>query len=414
MRRIIKWVLIALILVVIGFAVYNSKSSGVEVDVLRVPKGGISQYLEDSAQVLAVENQTVYIEGTGKVTKINVNLGDAVKQGDLLLSLEKTDLELQLRDAEAKVEASRAQLKGTELINYANKIEQAKTRVDQTKVALDTAERSLANARKLYNSNAISMDEFEKAQDNYKAAVIALESANLQLEEVKQGAPEYLKNSYQAQLEQAIIHRDTILRSIKKQEVRAPIDGIVMEKRVEINTPVTPATPAFVIGNVNNLELEADILADDINKIKIGNEVEISGKPLDNTILKGKVIKIAPAAKTVVSSLGVNQKRVPVTIEITDEAKQLKPGFSVDIKIITDVKSDAIIVPDSSIFEYKEKSNVFLVENGKAVLRNVKRGVESGNSVEILEGLKEGDIILVKPDNTIKEGMKIKEPDEKH
>jgi len=68
-------------------------------------------------------------------------------------------------------------------------------------------------------------------------------------------------------------------------------------------------------------------------------------------------------------------------------------------------------VPDSSVFEYKDESRVFIVENGKALLRTVKRGIESGNFIEIQEGLKEGDTILVKPDNSIKEGINIKPVD---
>ncbi len=141
--------------------------------------------------------------------------------------------------------------------------------------------------------------------------------------------------------------------------------------------------------------------------------MEITGKPIGDAVLKRKVIKIAPAAKTVTSFLGVNQKRVPVTIEMADRKVVLKPGYSLDVKIITAVKSDVIKVPDSSVFEYKGTSNVFIIENGKALLRTVKKGIESGNYIEIQEGLKEGDVILVKPDNDIKEGIKIKPLDEK-
>lgn len=408
MKKKLKWVIIGVVVVVAGIVLHSTKNGGVSAEVLKLSKGEIKQYLEETAQVLSRDKQTVYIEGSGKVVDINVNVGDAVKQGDLLLSLEKTDLELQLKDAEAKIEASKAQLKGTELINYANKIELAKVAVDQAENAYESAKRNFENAKKLYESNALSKDEFEKAQDAYNSAATALNSANLQLADVKQGAPEYLKNSYKAQLEQAVIYRDTILRSIRKQEVRAPIDGIVIEKLVEKNSPAAPSTAAFVIGNVNNLELEAEILADDANKIKIGNEVEISGKAIDDTVLKGKVTKIAPAAKTVTSSLGVNQKRVPVTVEIADKTDRIKPGYDLDVKIITAVRNDIIKVPDSSVFDYKGESHIFIVENGKALLRTVKRGIESGDFIEIQEGLKEGDTILVKPDNSIKEGIKIK------
>ncbi len=272
MKKKLKWIIIGVVVVIAGIALYSTKTGGVSAEVLKVSKGDIRQYLEDTAQVLSQEKQTVYIEGSGKVIDINVDAGDAVKQGDLLLSLDKKDMELQLRDAEAGIEAARAQLKGTELINYANKIELAKVSVVQAENAYESAKRNFQNVKELYESNALSKDEFEKAQNAYNTAAAALDSANLQMADVKQGAPEYLKKNYKAQLEQAVIRRDTILRNIRKQEVRAAMDGIIIEKLVEKNSIAVPSTAAFVIGNVNNLELEAEILADDANKVKIGDK----------------------------------------------------------------------------------------------------------------------------------------------
>lgn len=413
MKKKLKWVIAGAVVVLAGIAFYSTQTGGVEAEVCKVARGEIKEYLEDTAQVLSRDEQTVYIEGSGKVIAVHVNVGDVVKQGDLLASLDKTDLELKLKDAEAGILAAKAQLKGTELSNYAGKIDMAKVAVDQAAIAYDSAQRSWANAQKLYAAAALSEDEFAKAKAAYEEAAAALDLAKLQLADVQQGAPEHLKNSYQAQLEQAVIYRDTMLRSIQKQEVRAPSDGVIMERLVEKNAQVAPSTAAFVIGNVNHLELEAEILADDANKVKIGDEVEISGKPLDDTVLKGKVSKIAPAAKTVTSTLGVNQKRVPVTISLAGESSLLKPGYDVDVKIITVAKGDVIKVPDSAVFEYKGKSHVFVVEKGKALLRTVTKGIESESFIEIQEGLQEGDLVLVKPDNSIKEGVKIKPREEK-
>ena len=131
-------------------------------------------------------------------------------------------------------------------------------------------------------------------------------------------------------------------------------------------------------------------------------------KQWESSTLKGKVIKIAPEAKNITSSLGVNQKRVPVTIEISDDANLLKPGYDLDIKIITEIKSDTLVVPDSSVFDYKGNSCVFVVDSGKAVIRQIKKGIESEKTIEVVEGLNEGDTIILKPDNNITEGMKIK------
>ena len=79
-----------------------------------------------------------------------------------------------------------------------------------------------------------------------------------------------------------------------------------------------------------------------------------------------------------------------------------------DIKVITETKSDTLVIPDSSVFDYKGNSCVFVVDSGKAVIRQIKKGIESEKTIEVVEGLNEGDKIILKPDNNITEGMKIK------
>ncbi|OGO78233.1 MAG: hypothetical protein A2Y23_00505 [Clostridiales bacterium GWB2_37_7] len=125
-------------------------------------------------------------------------------------------------------------------------------------------------------------------------------------------------------------------------------------------------------------------------------------------MFKGKVTKIAPSAEKVTSSLGINQQKVPVTIGLLEQTKLLKPGYEVDVKVITQRKSNVIIVPISSVFDYQGKSSVLAVESGKAVLKTVQKGIQGESFVEIMDGLKEGEIVLSEPDIDVREGMKIK------
>ena len=408
MKKLI-WICVAVLVCAAAAGAYYTKTSGgTAVEVTKVSKGEIKQYLEETADVQSKEEQTVYIEGAGKIIDIKYDVGDSVKKGNIMLTLNKSDLQLQLRDANAKIDVVRQQIKGTESTYYADKIEVARSVVEQAKVAYDSASRDYQNAKELSEAGSLSKGEFGKIEDAYKTAQAALNSANSQLADIKRGTPEYVKNTYMSQLEQALVYRDNILMSIDKQQVKSPIDGTVIEKLVDDNSSAIPGTAAFVIGNVKKLKLQADILADDSYKLKIGNEVEISGKSLEDEVLTGKVSKIAPTAKTMTSTLGVNQKRVPVTIELTDGQGLLKPGYTVDIKIITAHKKDTITVPESSVFDYKGETCVFTVRNGQAVITEIKKGLENNDLIEVLKGLSEGDSILVKPDDTIKEGMKVK------
>ncbi|HQE67551.1 MAG TPA: efflux RND transporter periplasmic adaptor subunit, partial [Bacillota bacterium] len=145
-----------------------------------------------------------------------------------------------------------------------------------------------------------------------------------------------------------------------------------------------------------------------VTDIKLGDEAEIIERSGRKQVIAGKVVKIAPSAVAVTSSLGVNQKRVSVIIEPEEQSGLLRPGYEVDVRIITKSKKDILKVPLSSIFDYKGKDHVFAVVEGKAVLRAVKKGIQDEDFVEILEGLKEGELVLSEPDINTKEGMRIK------
>lgn len=399
---------IAAVICIAGGLFYMNIQSGLVVETTTVENGEIKQYIDDTAVVQSNKKQTVYVEGTGKINLLNVNIGDYVKQGDVLLSQDITDLELQLKDADAKISSAKAQLQSTDSSNYSNKIEIAEAAVETAKINCEAAKREFNNYTTLYEAGAISQQELTKVEEAYKSAQASLKSAESQLKEAKDGAPDYMKSGYLAAIEQAEILKASIEKNIQKQQVISPIDGIILDKFVEINSIPTAGSEAFLIGDTKSLELEANILSDDIYKIKIGNEVEVSGKAIGDLIIKGKVIKIAPEAKNITSSLGVNQKRVLVTIEIIDENNLLKPGYDLDAKIITEIKSDTLIVPDSAVFDYKGNSCVFTVENGKAVIKQITKGIEGEKTIEVLGGLNEGDKIIVKPDNNVTEGMKIK------
>lgn len=408
MNRKVKWIIAGVCIVILAALVFYYTTQGIEVEVIKAARGEIKQYVEDIAEVKCRNIQTVYIEGQGKVNDIKVDTGKSVKEGDVLVVLDKTELELQLEGALAKINAAKAELKGTEIINYANKIEMGEIAVGQAEIAFESAARDFRNAKDLYSSGALSKAEYEKIKEAYEVAKSNLDSARLELEELKKGTPGYVREGYQAQLKQAVVNKKSIEERLKKQDVRAPISGVVIDKLIQKSAVAVPGTPAFVIGDVNDLELEANILANDAVKISVGNKVEISGRILKDKVIKGKVVKIAPGAKDIVSSLGVNQKRVPVTIELLENSELLKPGYKVDIKIITLVRDNTIKVPDSSVFEYKGEDYVFVVENGKTKLRRIKKGIESWDSVEILDGIKEGEFVLTKPDNNIEEGLRVR------
>jgi HlyD family secretion protein len=408
MKKKKLWVLIAGVILVSLLGLLAFTNQGTEVAVAVVEKGYIKKYVEDIGTVKCKDQEMVCIEGSGLIQNVYAEIGQQVKKGEVLLTMEKKQLEIQLNNINEKIKEIKAGFEGSEVKNYASNVEKARIMVSQTKDEYELALDDYEKIKILADAGAVSDEEVKQAEAVLKSAESAMRTAELDLQQIEANTPDSIKAVYDAQLGQITLNRQSILHNLKKQEVISPIDGIVLERNAEPYTLGVPGTVAFTIGNVDDLQIEAHILADDVANISLADEVEISERSEQKQTIKGKVVKIAPSAVSITSSLGVNQKKVAVTIEPANQSKLLKPGYEVDVKIITDRKDNVLLVPLSSLFEYKDKNCVFAVVDRKAVLRNVQKGIQDEDFVEITDGLKEGDLILSEPDINIKEGMRIK------
>ena len=272
------------IICLVSAVIYIKAKAGISVEVSTVEKGEIKEFVEDIGTVQSNKRQIVYIEGNGKINNINFDVGDMVKTGDILLTMDKKDLELKLKEAELKIEQAKAQFASTDISNYINKIELAQIDVDKAKMDYDSKTKNLENLKTLYEAGAISKQEFENGEDEYKNAEINLKGANLKLDDIQNGTPNYVKEGYKVGIEQAVMEKYSINTEIEKQQLLSPINGTIIEKLVDINSMGAQGVAAFSISDINSLELETNILSDDISKVKIGDEVEISGKPIGSII----------------------------------------------------------------------------------------------------------------------------------
>lgn len=333
---------------VIFIIVYQATKS-VSVETIQIARGSIEQYVDDTGTVKSKQSQTIYLEDGGRITSIHVAENDRIRQGDLLLKMHPANLQL------------------------------TTIALDQAKINFDSARKDWEKAQRLFEVGAISKAEYDNTDAAYKRAAASLQSANVELEQQQ-----------------------------RNLMVQAPLSGVVLNKAVEVNQVVSPGTQAFIIGEPRNLEVLVDILADDIVKVQPGNTVTISGQATGGSVLKGVVAKVAPMAQNVVSSLGVNQKRATVTIDFIGDIGLLKPGYDVDVRIFTQIKPEAITVPVSTVFDIQGKNFCFVIENERTRLREVELGIENDEKIEIRSGLKIEERILLKPDNSTKEGMKVR------
>ncbi len=217
-------------------------------------------------------------------------------------------------------------------------------------------------------------------------------------------------------LELARGERELAARRLDRAILKSPVDGIVLQ-RFSKNEEYLPAgTLLMEIGNLDDLEVTADILSQDVTAVRPGNPVEIYGAAIGEPPLLGAVARIKPAGFTKVSSLGVDQQRVAVVIALPEGVRtQLKErgrilglAYRVQVRIYTDEKKDVLKVPRTALFRgEQEQWRIFAVRKGKAVSVPVTLGILNDNEAEITSGLNEGETIIAVPSKALKSGDRV-------
>jgi HlyD family secretion protein len=193
--------------------------------------------------------------------------------------------------------------------------------------------------------------------------------------------------------------------------IYSPINGRVLRVFQESAAVVTPGTPLVELGDPADLEVEIDVLSRDAARIEKGDLVLLEhwGGPRP---LRGQVRIVEPSGFTKISTLGVEEQRVNVIadlIEPPEERPNIGDGFRVEARIVIDEAKDVLKVPTSSLFRVGNKHAVFLVRDDVVHLRHVKVGRQNGLDAEILEGLAQGDLVVLHPSDRVEEGVSVRQ-----
>jgi HlyD family secretion protein len=191
--------------------------------------------------------------------------------------------------------------------------------------------------------------------------------------------------------------------------IRAPISGRVLRVFQESGGFMQAGTNLLELGDPEDLEVEIDVLSREAVKIKPDAPVLLEhwggARPLD-----GRVRLVEPSAFTKISTLGVEEQRVNVIVDLVDPPKEraaLGDGFRVEARIVVAKASGVVKVPSSALFREGDEWAVFRVENGVARQRVVKIGLENGLEAEVLDGLAEGDQVVTHPGDNVVDGVEV-------
>ncbi len=187
------------------------------------------------------------------------------------------------------------------------------------------------------------------------------------------------------------------------QKVYAPISGRVLRIFEKSERILQAGTPIIEVGNPNTVEIVIDVLSTEAAQIHAGSAAlilnESSAEPT-----KARVRIVEPQAFTKVSALGVEEQRVNIVTEFLTKEINFGDNYRVDVRIIVWQSNDVLKIPSSALFRNGEKWNVFVLESGKARRREVKIGHQNSSESEVLEGLTEGETVILHPPNQLADG----------
>ena len=332
----------------------------VAVEVQTVSNRNIEVKTVLSGKILPAEEASVSPKISGQIENIYVEIGDYVKKGDVLFTIDSQNYQAQFNQAQASYFSAESSYSA------------ASARMENAKLNLD-------RNRELYEAGAISKQQYENMQ---------LQALDSELESARYGV-----ESARASMENAKI-------ALANAVVRAPISGKIAVVNVQTGDMASPGMNAVTITDASRVEIETSVSENLINKISKGESVEIRVESASPKPIKGKISALAQSTTS-------DTMTYPIKIEIDNKDGVIKPGMFAEVDVVTESQKGVVAVPSEALVVKDGTAKVFVVENGVAISKEVETGIDDGQYVKVEKGISQGEQVVVKGQNYIDENSKV-------
>lgn len=362
MKRKKTWIvlLIAVAVILIGggiwYLTYNKPATETgaqgeeQILTIEAKNGSVSVRVEGPSVVEPFLTQTIRsaIEG---VILYGPSEGDAFNKGDLLIRFDSLDKDKSVKQASLS-------------------LSQAVLNRDRARDNLALARTDLSSKKALFESGAVSKDQVDAAS-----------------RAVSDG--EYTQQSAELAVSQAALALDTARQELANTAVKAPFTGVVLGSNLAPGDLISKGAVLITYADLSRMRLVAEVDEFDISKVTKGQGVTITSDALGGEILKSKVDRVSPAAE-VINNISIFK----VSTLLDNRDGKLKPGMSADISIL--ISSDkGIILPSKAVSTVRTRSYVKVYEEDEIKTKRVTAGADDGINIVVLEGLAEGEIVVV-------------------
>lgn len=344
----------------------------VEIDAPRVRTEPLGRHVIEAevrftGTLRAVRRVDVVPEIGGRIEDVKVTVGDVVTRGQLLAVLEHNSLVLAASQAKANRAAAAASIERAEL-------------------DVDTAERELKRVRELAARGAASQAELERSEAAVDTAKAMLRSARSQHRGAKAAAG---------------LSAD----SLGDSRILSPLAGTVTKREVHMGTRVNPGALMFEIQDIEELELVGAVTARDYARLQLGQAVTIRVDARPDETFTGTVRTMSP-------SLDPVTRRATIEVAVANSEHRLLPNQFADATVVVERRTGVLAVPRDAVVATPEGADVYTVRDGKAVLAHARLGSSEHALVPVLEGLREGEPVVVAGQAELRDGLAVVVADE--
>jgi HlyD family secretion protein len=393
LRRRLIW--LGVVAVVLGGAIFGVKAAlkpNNQIDpskLAAVEKGDIARSVVATGKIEPLAKVEVKSKASGLVKQVFVHYSDWVKKGQVLVELDKEELQAQVRESRAALMAAQA-AEDSATATY------EKNRVEAEAPDLPFLKSNMERARQLKSQGLIAQAVLEDAERTYQAALnkqtMALRNVNVSRAEIARA---------KAGVAQAQATLDRADENLRNSTIVSPMDGIVLSRDVEVGDAVSSilvlgsqATKLLTLGDVSDVYVLGKVDEADIGKVYLGQPARIVVESFKDKKFDGKVTKISP--------LGVEKDNVTtfeVRVSIRNPGGELKANMSANAEIILEEKKNVLLVPESAVIYDRQRNTSLEVpdqtnEKGRRQVA-AKLGISNGVKTELISGLKEGDKLIL-------------------
>jgi multidrug efflux pump subunit AcrA (membrane-fusion protein) len=372
----------------------------IPVETVSVHRGILERRLHMTGSIVGEATVDVFSKVSGILERLEVDQGDRVKAHQAVAMVEREEEEGELQEDRAALDVLRAKWAQMETGARPEEIAQAEQLVRQAKASWETSLDDYQRLKNLKDRGFISQQHLDEAMLKVTLSEAEHQSAREKLVLLRKGARQEDRDALLAQIRQAEATVRLAEMHLANTTIRAPLGGIISKRYVDRGALVGTSTPIMRIVAMDRVKVIVQVVERELARLKSGATADINVDAYGNEVFKGTVTRISP-------TVDPESRTADVEVQADNRDHRLKPGMFARVDLAVERRDKALLLLRDSLLRGSGPPRVFVLDGGKASLKEVTVGLEGEQYVEVVKGLQEGEEVIIAGQYELNDGMAV-------